>query len=142
MVVGGLPVPVELTKPVLDAGLVTADGDAALRFYRDLLGLPEDGEVQFPGLGRVKRLKCGNSTLRILILEKAPAHSASTAGFASQTGLRYLTLTVAHLDAIVAEVQAAGYPVPVPPRELRPGVRVAQIEDGQGTAIELMQVTG
>lgn len=134
--------PVELTKPSLDVGLVTADGEAALRFYRDLLGLPEDGEVKFPGLGLVKRLRCGQSTLRILILEKAPPHKASTAGFASQSGLRYLTLTVANLDAVVADVQAAGYPVPVPPRELRPGVRVAQIEDGQGTAIELMQVAG
>ena len=134
--------PVQLTKPVLDAGLVTADGEAALRFYRDLLGLPEDGEVRLPGLGLVKRLRCGQSTLRILILEQPPAQRASTAGFASQSGLRYLTLTVANLDAVVAEVQAAGFPVPVPPRELRPGVRVAQIEDGLGTAIELMQVAG
>ena len=39
----------------------------------------------------------------------------------------------------VAEIAAAGYPVPVPPRVLRPGVRVAQIEDGEGNALELMQ---
>ena len=130
---------VKLAKQALDVGLVTADGDKALHFYRDLLGLPEDGEVQFPGLGLIKRLRCGDSILRILILDKAPDRFASTAGFASETGLRYLTLTVSNLHEIVALVQAAGFAVPVPPRQLRPGVMVAQIEDGQGVAVELMQ---
>jgi hypothetical protein len=32
--------------------------------------------------------------------------------------------------------------VPVPPRVLRPGVRVAQIEDGEGNSLELMQHDG
>jgi catechol 2,3-dioxygenase-like lactoylglutathione lyase family enzyme len=128
-----------LAKPALDAGIVTTDGDVALRFYRDLLGFPEDGEVPFPGVGVVKRLKCGDSILRILVLEKAPPHRASTEGFASETGLRYLTLTVENLEEVVAAVAAAGFPVPVPPRPLRPGVTVAQIEDGLGTTVELMQ---
>jgi len=130
-----------LAKPALDVGLVTTDGDAALRFYRDLLGFPEDGEVPFPGIGLVRRLRCGDSIFRILVLEKAPPHFASVSGFASQTGLRYLTLTISNLEEVVAAARAAGYPVPVPPRALRPGVMVAQIEDGLGTAIELMQMT-
>lgn len=132
---------IELDKPVLDAGIVTADGEAALRFYRDVLGLPEDEGISFPGLGLIKRLRVGASVLRIVILEQPPAHFASTDGFASQTGLRYLTLSVKNLQEVVADVQSAGYPVPTPPRELRPGVWVAQIEDGLGTTIELMQTT-
>jgi lactoylglutathione lyase len=132
--------PAQLTKAALDVGLVTVNGELALRFYRDLLGFTEDGEVQFPGLGVVKRLRCGESIFRILVLEQAPAATASTDGFAAQTGLRYITLTVGNLQEIVDAVSAAGFPVPVPPRPLRPGVRVAQIEDGQGTAVELMQI--
>jgi catechol 2,3-dioxygenase-like lactoylglutathione lyase family enzyme len=131
-----------LTKPALDVGLVTAEGEKALAFYRDLLGFPPDGEVPFPGLGVVKRFRCGESIFRILVLEKPPAAEASTAGFATQSGLRYITLTVANLDELVEAARAAGYKVPVAPRELRPGVRVAQIEDGLGTAIELMQTEG
>ena len=134
--------PVRLTKQALDVGLVTSEGERAIAFYRDLLGFPEDGEVPFPGLGVVKRFRCGESIFRILVLEKPPAGTASTNGFASQSGLRYMTLTIANLDETVDAVRAAGYPVPVPPRLLRPGVRVAQIEDGLGTAIELMQMEG
>ncbi len=58
---------------------------------------------------------------------------------ASQTGIRYLTLTISNLDETVAAVAAAGYKVPVAIRDLRPGVRVAQVEDADGNAIELMQ---
>jgi catechol 2,3-dioxygenase-like lactoylglutathione lyase family enzyme len=134
--------PVELTKQALDVGLVTTDAEKSLQFYRDLLGFAEDGEVQFPGLGVVKRLRCGQSIFRILVLERRPAALASTDGFAAQTGLRYITLTVGNLQDVVDSVAAAGFPVPVPPRPLRPGVTVAQIEDGQGTAIELMQLDG
>jgi len=134
--------PVELTKQALDVGLVTTDARKSLEFYRDLLGFAEDGEVQFPGLGVVKRLRCGQSIFRILVLEQPPAARASIDGFAAQTGLRYITLTVANLQEVVDAVAGAGFPVPVPPRPLRPGVTVAQIEDGQGTAVELMQLDG
>ena len=130
----------KLAKNCLDVGLVTADGDRALAFYRDLLGFAEDGEVPFPGIGLVRRLRCGDSVFRILVLEKPPAHLASTDGFAAQSGLRYLTLTVSNLEEVAAAAKAAGYNVPVPPRPLRPGVTVAQIEDGLGTAVELMQM--
>jgi hypothetical protein len=131
----------KLAKQSLDAGLLTTQGDVAMRFYRDLLGFPEDGEVPFPGIGIVKRLRCGDSILRILVLEKEPPHHASTDGFTSQSGLRYLTLTVENLQEIVDAVGLAGFPVPVPPRVLRPGVTVAQIADGLGTTIELMQMS-
>jgi len=129
----------KLAKNCLDVGLVTTQGEVAVRFYRDLLGFAEDGEVPFPGLGLVKRLRCGESIFRILVLEQAPSHSASTVGFASQTGLRYITLMVENLVEIVDDAREAGFPVPVAPRPLRPGVTVAQIEDGLGTAVELMQ---
>jgi predicted enzyme related to lactoylglutathione lyase len=131
---------IKLTRPALDAGIVTNDGDAALRFYRDLLGLPELGEISFPGLGVIRRLQVGESILRIVVLDRPASRLASTDGFASQTGLRYLTLSIANLHEVVAAAQEAGYPVPTPPRELRPGTWVAQIEDGLGTTIELMQV--
>jgi catechol 2,3-dioxygenase-like lactoylglutathione lyase family enzyme len=131
--------PAKLAKPVLDVGMVTDDGPAALAFFRDLLGFAEAGEVAFPGMGVVRRLTCGETTFRILDLEKPAPEHASTGPFADQTGLRYLTLQVTNLDEVVEEAVRAGYPNPVPPRELRPGVRVAQISDGKGIFVELMQ---
>ena len=131
--------PAKLAKPVLDVGMVTDDGAAALAFFRDLLGFTEAGEVVFPGMGVVRRLACGETTFRILDLEKPAPEHASIGPFADQTGLRYLTLQVTNLDELVEEAVRAGYPNPVPPRELRPGVRVEQISDGKGIFVELMQ---
>lgn len=131
--------PAKIAKGILDVGMVTDDGQAALAFFRDLLGFTEAGEVPFPGLGTVRRLSCGETIFRILDLEKAPPSRANTAAFTDQTGLRYLTLHVSNLDELVAEAVRAGYPNPVPPRVLRPGVRVAQITDGRGITVELMQ---
>jgi predicted enzyme related to lactoylglutathione lyase len=132
--------PVQLSKPHIEVGIVTDDGANTLRFYRDLLGFPVEREIPFPGLGVISRLLVGDTVLRILTLEKPAPEQASRRGFASQTGFRYINLTVANLRDVVAEAAAAGYPVPTPPRELRPGVLVAQIEDGQGNTVELTQL--
>lgn len=127
-----------LTAAHLDAGLVTNDRAAALAFWHNFLGFPIVGELSFPGLS-VVRLAVGDAILRIVIPDAAPAQSASTDGFASETGLRYISLKVANLDAIIAEARARHYPVPHPPREIRPGTFVAMIEDGAGITVELQQ---
>jgi len=130
---------VKLQKPLLDAGIVTRDPEAAHRFYGEALGLPLDGEIEIPGHGRVRRYRVGQSTLRIFTPLERPALENSRAGFASQTGIRYLTLYVHNLDELAAGVTAAGFKLTTPVRELRPGVRVAQVEDADGNTVELMQ---
>jgi catechol 2,3-dioxygenase-like lactoylglutathione lyase family enzyme len=128
----------ELAVPALDLGVVTADAERTLAFYRDTLGLVPDGELPFPGLGVLHRLRCGQSTLKILALERAPEACAPRGGFSAATGFRYCTLHVANLDAVVAACRERGYAVPVDVRPLRPGVRVAMVEDPDGNAVELM----
>ncbi len=130
---------VKLQKAALDAGIVTVDGDRAAHFYGEVLGLAPAGEVQLPGIGLVRRYAVGDSTLRVFVPQARPQHEGSRDGMASQTGIRYLTLMISNLDEVVASIAAAGYKVPVAIRELRPGVRVAQVEDADGNAIELMQ---
>ena len=95
--------------------------------------------MEIPGYGLVRRYTVGNSVLRLFLPDNTPAGEASRDGFAAQTGIRYLTLYVNNLDEAVAAVEAAGFPIPTPVRDLRPGVRVAQVEDGQGVAVELME---
>jgi catechol 2,3-dioxygenase-like lactoylglutathione lyase family enzyme len=133
---------VQLQKGALDAGIVTRDMAGAARFYGEVLGLPLAGELTLPGAGLVRRYAVGESTLRVFVPEQPPARDASREGFASRTGIRYLTLAIANLDETVAAVAAAGFRVTVPVKELRPGVRVAQVEDADGNAVELMQHAG
>jgi glyoxylase I family protein len=128
-----------LQKPLLDAGIVTTDLAAAHRFYGELLGFPVVGEVEFPGVGFIRRYAVGDSTLRVFVPQTPPASAGSRDGFASQTGIRYLTIYVSNLEALVAALAEAGFKVPVPVRELRPGVAVAQVEDADGNTVELTQ---
>ena len=130
---------VELAKQFLDAGIVTVHPDSAHRFYGETLGLPLEGEIEIPRYGLVRRYRVGDSTLRVFVPLEKPASEGSRNGFATQTGIRYLTLYVSNLEAAAAAVAAAGFKVPVPVRDLRPGVRVAQVEDADGNAVELME---
>lgn len=130
---------VQLVKRWLDAGIVTKDPDTAHRFYAEVLGLPLQEEREIPGHGTVRRYAVGDSVLRVFVPSTEPATEGSRDGFASQTGIRYLTLYVSNLEQVVADVGAAGFKVAVAVRELRPGVRVAQVEDADGNAVELME---
>jgi len=130
---------VQLAKQLLDAGIVTLDVEAAHRFYGEALGLPLAGEVEIPQYGLVRRYLVGESTLRVFLPFQQPASEGSRDGFASQTGIRYLTLYVSNLEEATAAVAAAGFTVAVPVRDLRPGVRVSQVEDADGNAVELME---
>lgn len=130
--------PAQLANTHFDAGIVTNDRAGALAFWNGLLGFPIEGEVSFPGL-TIVRLQVGSAILRLCIPDAEVSRKAATGGFDAETGLRYLTIGVRNLDALVAEVAAAGYPVPYPPRETRPGHRVAQIQDGQGVTVELVE---
>ena len=129
----------QLARHYLDVGIVTKDPEAAHRFYGEALGLPEAGEVEIPDYGRVRRYAVGDSTLRVFQPFTEPAQEGSRDGFASQTGIRYLTIYVSNLEEAVAAVETAGFKVPTPVRDLRPGVRVAQVEDADGNAVELME---
>ena len=130
----------ELVLSHIDVGIVTNDREAGLAFWQGLLGFPVEGEVSFPGL-TIVRLKVGHAILRLCIPDAQVARKADNGAFDAETGLRYLTLAISNLDAVIAATRAAGYPIPVEPREIRPGVRAAQIQDGQGVTVELMETT-
>jgi catechol 2,3-dioxygenase-like lactoylglutathione lyase family enzyme len=127
-----------LQKASLDAGIVTRDIDAASRFYGGVLGLPLAGEIAIPGVGTIRRYAVGDSTLRLYRPEQLPAQADAGGDFAACTGIRYLTLYVANIEEVLSAVDAAGFRVSVPLRDLRPGVRVAQVLDADGNAVELM----
>jgi len=134
-------VPITITKDSIDLGLITKDAAALVTFYRDTLGLEEEGEMQMPGGGHMTRLKCGTTTLKIVVNGKEPKAEAPPGGIRGATGFRYFTISVSNLVAVTEECQAAGYKVPVPPTEIRPGVSISMIEDPDGNWVELLQAS-
>ncbi len=128
---------VELTKQAIDLGIVTNDGAAALQFYRDTLGFRHEGDMPMP-IGTMHRLWCGESLIKIVVLDKPAANAAPPGGPRGATGYRYWTISVSNLSDLVAACEAAGYNVPVPETEIRPGVKIAMGEDPDGNWVEFL----
>ncbi|MDE2977193.1 MAG: VOC family protein [Acidobacteriota bacterium] len=130
---------VQLTKDSIDLGIVVRDAEASLQFYRDTLGLEDQGEMPMPG-GTMHRLLCGTSLIKLVSLSRAPAASAPPGGIAGATGYRYWTISVSNLDEVTARAEEAGRKVVISPREIRPGIKISMIEDPDGNWVELLQV--
>ena len=132
---------IELTKQGIDLGIVTADGDAALKFYRDTLGFRQEPDTPFPGGGVMHRLWCGESLIKVVVPAEPPANRPTSGGIPAATGYRYWTISVSNLTQLVADCDAAGYKIAVPEREIRAGVTIAIIEDPDGNWVELLSNT-
>lgn len=126
-------------KDSIDLGIVTTNGPAMLAFYRDTLGLTHQGDMPIPGLGKMHRLLCGTTVVKLVVPDKAPANKPAPGGLTGATGYRYWTVTVSNLDDVVSAAKAAGRPIPMPRREIRPGVTIAMIEDPDGNWVELLE---
>jgi catechol 2,3-dioxygenase-like lactoylglutathione lyase family enzyme len=131
---------IALTKDSIDLGIVVKDADAALRFYRDTLGFRDQGTMPMPGGGTMYRLLCGSSLIKLVALAQAPPAAAPPGGIQGASGYRYWTISVSNLEELAAACAAAGYKLAVKPREIRPGVRIAMIEDPDGNWVELLQL--
>ena len=135
-----MPERLRLTKDSIDLGIVTANGEAMIAFYRDVLGMEDVQRVEFPGLV-VQLLGCGTSRIKIVCPEKALAEAVPTPTAASVlevAGYRYWTISVADVDEVVEACRAAGAEVLMPPAVTLPGHRVAVVADPDGNAVELL----
>lgn len=126
--------PAALAKPGLDLGIVTADIDAALHFYRDLLGfvplmvLPvESGDLHL--------LIAGEVLVKLADVPGAPA--GPKGDIPEATGLRYFTFWVTNLDELIAELEAAGVAFVRPPFEIA-GTRGVLVHDPDGNVVEFL----
>ena len=132
---------IQLSKDSIDLGIVVRDGEAALRFYRDTLGLEHIADTPSGNNGTMHRLMCGSSLIRVIEYQAPPEAASPVGGIAAASGYRYWTISVSNLDELTASCAAAGYRVAVEPREIRPGVRIAMIEDPDGNGVELLEQT-
>jgi catechol 2,3-dioxygenase-like lactoylglutathione lyase family enzyme len=130
---------ISLTKDSIDLGIVVKDADAALRFYRDTVGLIEEGTVPMPGGGTMYRLRCGTSMIKVIAPGAEPPASSPPGGIGGAYGYRYWTMLVSNVEEMADVCSAAGYEVVWPPREFRPGVMVAMVEDPDGNWVEFVR---
>ncbi len=129
-----------ISKQAIDLGIVTTNGPAMLAFYRDLLGLEFKGEMAMPGgKGTMHRLLCGDSLIKLVVMPELPA-KAAPGGIQGAAGFRYWTVTVSNLEDMAKACTDAGHKLVWPVREIRPGVRIAMVEDPDGNWVEFLQI--
>ena len=129
-----------VVKDSIDLGIVTKDAAKSLAFYKDTLGLAEDGAMDMPGGGKMVRLSCGTTTLKIVVNGREPKETSPAGGIRGATGFRYFTISVSNLREATDECAAAGYNIAVQPTEIRTGVTISMIEDPDGNWVELLQL--
>jgi catechol 2,3-dioxygenase-like lactoylglutathione lyase family enzyme len=122
----------------VDVGIVIRDSEAALRFYRDTVGLEHTGDVKAL-TGVMHRLRYGTSVIKLTRPDDLPAAANPPGGFLAGSGIRYLTFAVPDLDAMVAKCEAAGYRTAVGRTAVRPGVTIAVVEDAEGNWVEFLE---
>jgi len=128
-------------KSAIDLGIVTTNAPAMLEFYRDVLGFRHEGDISMVHLGieTMHRLWFADSLIKIVVPVDEPNSPPAPGGIPGGTGYRYWTMTIDNLDEVLESVRAAGRPVIWEPKEVRPGVTVAMVEDPDGNWVEFIQ---
>ncbi|HEX6798841.1 MAG TPA: methylmalonyl-CoA epimerase [Ktedonobacterales bacterium] len=124
--------------------IVVRDLDAALRFYRDTLGIAPSRVIDFPGEGvKIAFLPLGGPGGSEIELLEPTDPDSGVARFLEKrgAGLHHICLEVPDIERALAELQAAGTPVldasPRPTAEGR-GIFIHPKGTG-GVLLELVQ---
>ena len=130
---------IELLAPAVEIGVVTTNLDAMVAFYEGCLGLPYQGDLDFPG-GTMKRYSLGSNVLKLITLDEPPAAPAVPGGGPAQAGIRYITALVTNVTAAQQQIADAGYEIAQPAAEFAPvpGRGWMFVADPDGNWIELV----
>ncbi len=118
-----------------------SDTERALAFYRDLLGFPVLGKLDYNnavGL-TIHFLDIGNEHILEIFSFGAPTKPSEWLPDDLQTGLRHVGFKVSDVDAATARLKAAGVPFTLDPLDATGGVRIAFFKDPDGTLLEIVQ---
>ena len=128
-----------IVKDSIDLGIVVSDPEKSLAFYRDILGFVENGTMAMPGGGKMYRLLCGTTVIKLVHAANDP-QAAAGGGINGARGYRYFTISVSNLEEITAHIASSGYKVAVPSTEIRPGISISIVEDPDGNWVEFLQM--
>ncbi|WP_417593195.1 VOC family protein [Parasphingorhabdus sp.] len=129
----------KIVRDSIDLGIVTANESAMREFYQELLGLEEVGEVPIEKVGRIIKLQCGTSVIKLFVLNDPPQADAAANHYLAVTGLRYFTIHIGNLRQVIEECRVKGVNIVNDIVEPRPGVMAALIADPDGNTVELME---
>ncbi|BEQ13794.1 MAG: VOC family protein [Anaerolineae bacterium] len=124
-------------KDSIDLGVLVKDIDASLAFYRDTLGLAYVGS-NASGMGTLHRLRYGTSDFKLIDPSEVPPAGAQ--GITASLGFRYVTFVISNLDEVCAKLAELGVAFELQPVEIRPGVRIAMVQDPDGNVVEFVQL--
>jgi len=132
---------IELGQPAIDLGIVITDSDAALAFYRDLLGMEHEGDIPMPigGGGTMHRLRLGQTLVKLVKFDSVPEARPAGGGIPGGTGYRYFTIHADNIADVMDACAEAGVPIVIPTSEIRPGVTIGMIEDPDGNIVEFVR---
>jgi predicted enzyme related to lactoylglutathione lyase len=128
-----------LTGEGISLGIVTRDHAAMMEFYGNTLGLPHVRTLN-GGLGVTEFYAVGTSMLKLVSPPSPPAQEAPGGELASASGLRYITLRIKNLEAVLQACVESNVAV-VKPRTPYPGGRgfIAMVRDPDGNVVEFVQ---
>ncbi|HJN96451.1 MAG TPA: VOC family protein [Gammaproteobacteria bacterium] len=129
----------DIQKNAIDIGIITNNLEAMLSFYSETLALELEAVIDMPGGGVMNRFKVGDSIVKVIETDPQPSVEAAPGGIRAATGYRYWTIHVNNLVESVQKIEADGYKVVVPIREIRAGTTIAIVEDPDGNWVELLQ---
>ena len=127
-----------VTGDVVDVGIMTQDVDRALAFYHGTLGLPLGPELTLPDGSRIASVLCGSARLKLYRPEPPPTAAAPGGGHRAATGVRYVTIRVGNAREAYAELDAAGWVLPVGLRESTQRTTFF-VQDPEGNNLEIVQ---
>ncbi len=104
----------DITKPGIDLGIVTSNGEAMNAFYGETLGLPHVGDFKMGGGSVMQRYQCGDSVVKVVVLPGDAPASAAPGGINGATGYRYFTITVSDITGSIAPARPPARPSPFP----------------------------
>ena len=130
---------VKLKKNAIDLGIVVSDLEASIAFYQGVLGFVDEGEIPFPGGGTMRRLGCGDTTIKLVHLAENPKERAPGGGIEGATGYRYWTISVSNLEEIAKACEEAGCAIPLKPIEVPAAGRFLIVEDPDGNWVEFAE---
>ena len=129
----------QIGKAGIDLGIVVRNVDAMLAFYRDTLGLYDEGALQLPGDMVMHRLWAAETMIKLVSTTPMPDAANPPGGLSGASGMRYFTFTVTNLDEVHDVCVAAGVTVVVAPLKVAPNARIAMYEDPDGNHVELLE---
>jgi catechol 2,3-dioxygenase-like lactoylglutathione lyase family enzyme len=90
-----------------------------------------------PSLGTDKHeFSAGATTLKLWQIDGLDSHTGPIQDYA---GIRYLTVEVDDIDAVLSRARDAGQNVPFGPVDIAPGIQIAMVEDPDGNWFELVE---